>query len=786
MRGQLTTSNGSFVDRLVDQQRTTILVVLLVTAFLGSFIPHMEMDPTLKAFYVSDCPEYRLYQRFLKYFGNDEFILIAIKNEHIVLEPPVIKSLFKITRKLGELKKVSEVLSLTNIKVFEQREGLFSTYSLIDADKGELGVSQRKQLASYREALPLMKLLVSPDFKTLGVVVKIDKRWRFDPEIRPLLDSVSEVVSHNIPNGSEYRIVGSPVIREAFLRYNKRTAVIFGILGFVIATFAAVYIFKSLRLQVIVGLVVGLCVLWVVGLMSMLGIRINTATSLTFGIIPIFGAATIIHVVTHFNERYQDTRNRAEAAKQALRIVGRPCFMCALTTSVGFASIMVSDIPMVRQVGLILSVGVLLTFVLAMTVTPLLLLHMKPVDHRVYARISQDYVAKALNWIEHFTFSHYKICAIAGVTFMGLMLAGTPRTQISTEPLAQFHETTPEVQAIRFVQKNLSTTRCLEVFLEGEENAFKKPKILKAVSRLEAHLSKMPEVVRTDSLLPFLEHLHMVVSDKDTSKKDLFANPQIIPQLLFLTSSSTYGKRLLSRYFADQFSTMRIPVWIGDSSSSSLEQSIDEIGLVVKELKPQGLKASSVTGVLVVYSAQISDLLRSQTQSLLIALSLITLLMIIQLRSIVLGLLSLVPNFLPITVIFGIMGWFGISLNTMTVFAATASIGLSVDDTIHFLTQLKREMAVGNRSKDVEESLRRAYRITSRALVSTSVILCFGFLTLLMSPFRPVASFGVLLSSGMAAALVGDIVFMPAIILAFPRIRRILNKVIEVETSRNC
>jgi predicted RND superfamily exporter protein len=160
----------------------------------------------------------------------------------------------------------------------------------------------------------------------------------------------------------------------------------------------------------------------------------------------------------------------------------------------------------------------------------------------------------------------------------------------------------------------------------------------------------------------------------------------------------------------------------------------------------------------------------------MIALSVITMLMIIQLRSFTLGLLSLIPNVLPIACIFGLMAWLGISLNSMTIFAATAAIGLAVDDTIHYLTQLRRELSGPERKHNIEKSLKKAYETTARALISTSVVLFFGFLTLLLSPFRPLASFGVLLSSGILVALIGDLVVMPAVILSFPWIKRTLEE----------
>ena len=173
---------------------------------------------------------------------------------------------------------------------------------------------------------------------------------------------------------------------------------------------------------------------------------------------------------------------------------------------------------------------------------------------------------------------------------------------------------------------------------------------------------------------------------------------------------------------------------------------------------------------------RVSQLAVAQAISLVLALTLITSLMALQFRSLTLGLLSLIPNFLPIAVIFGVMGWFGIALDTMTIFAATVSIGLSVDDTIHYVTQLKREMGSGSTFPGVRECLSRTHDITSRALISTSTVLVFGFLSLLLSPFRPVAWLGVLLSCGVTAALVGDLVFMPSVILSFSPVRKMLRK----------
>jgi predicted RND superfamily exporter protein len=223
-------------------------------------------------------------------------------------------------------------------------------------------------------------------------------------------------------------------------------------------------------------------------------------------------------------------------------------------------------------------------------------------------------------------------------------------------------------------------------------------------------------------------------------------------------------------------------VRIIESGPYSVGSIIDEIRKIAKS-EMKGIATVHVTGQLAVFNSETSDLVRAQVFSLIIALSCITLLMIIQFRSIVLGILSLVPNVFPLVVIFGIMGWFGIYLDSVTIFAATVSIGLSVDDTIHYLTQLRREIVARGETLDIEKCLAEAYHVTAKALISTSAVLFFGFATLVVSPFRPVIFFGMLGSAAILAALAGDLIFMPSFILSFEPFRRLVRREMAVTAS---
>ncbi len=770
-----------FIDWFVESRSFLLVGVFVITVGLAFFIPGMKPDPTMKSGISTTSREYRQYQEFLAEFGNEEFILIAMKNNLPANDPRILTALDNITERLQEYQDIEEVVSLTNLSFFQEVDGRFGGYKLIRNRNGKPVFPDRGKLQRLREFIPVLDLLLSGDLKTVGFIVKISERCRLNPPlIDKVLKGIDSVLRADAPAGSDFRVIGGPVIRHAVQKYNLQTAITFGLLCSLIATLVAFYIFKSLRVSLITTLVVGICVVWMMGLMSILDVRLNSTTALSFGLVLIVSAAAVIHIATHYNERYSHLHDRVEAAKQALMVVGRPCLMCSLTTATGFASITVSNIPMVRQVGLIMALGVLISYLLALIVAPALLIMFKPPSPRAYSRMSGDWVAVAFNRLEAFVFAHYRVCAAAGLVFILLMASGAPRIHSDTQILRMLTDRTKEVQDIRFVEQNLAPVHSLELTIDVGDRALKTPEPWAKVAEIERRLKTIPEVAGTDSLVSVLKYLGEVAGAPSTG--ELFGNPRLIPQLLAMTSFSSGGKEILSRYINEGYNKSRISVRIVNSPSTPIGDTIERIRATAAGVM-KGTGEVVVTGDLAVFASQSSELVRAQTLSLFIAITCITILMIIQFRSLLLGILSLIPNVLPLAVIFGLMGWFRISLDSVTIFAATMSIGLSVDDTIHYLTQLKREIRSARGAPEIEECLASAYRITAKALISTSVVLYFGLLMLVISPFRPVIFFGVLGSSAIVAALVGDLVLMPAVILSVPFIKRLVNKEMAQETT---
>jgi uncharacterized protein len=777
-KDKLDLSNKNFLDVLVDQRRLLVGFVILVTVLLSIFIPRMETDPTLKSGLDTTSPAYLQYQQFIETFGNEEFILVAIHKEREASDYGLLTGLKSITRTLEKSDKIAEVISLANLKLFQTKGEKFGNYPVLPEKGGKPEFPDPTRWQSMKRALPITDLLLSPDFKTAGVLIRIADEWKFDTDaIKELLGDIDKVVKDNVPTGAEYRIIGAPLIRQAIVRYNIQTGIIFGILCMLIGTVVSVYVFKSAKVTAITNIILGVCVVWVLGLMSLFRIPLNSTTALSFGFIPIVTLEIVIHMVVRYHQFHQSVKEKIPAIKLAVRWLARPCAICSATTAVGFGSLMVSSIPMVQQLGFIMSIGIAISYCLAMILTPAFFSIMKSLDAPEPSGVLGDWADNVLTKIENAIFSHHRLFVGVAIAITVILFAGAPLIRSDPQILRMLSDSAPEVQNINFVEKNLAPVNSLELMVEAEENAFKQPAMWKKVRDLEGQLKQIPEVVDTDSFLPLLEYLKNVVQGANQPEKDLFADPALLPQLLVVTSLSADGERLVRRHLNTNFDRLHISVRIRNSPSVPIEKTIERIRATADSVM-KGVAKTTVTGDLAVVAYQASDLISDQIRAMFIAAAIITVLMMLQMESLTLGLICLLPNIPPVAAVFGIMGWFGISLDSVTVFAATVAIGLAVDNTIHYLTQLKREIRL-NPDQGMEECVRRAYRLTAKQIASWSIVTLFGFLALAVSPFRPVVFFGILGCSSICLGLYGDLIFLQSLILSSARIRSTIRKLID-------
>ncbi len=779
---KLDLSNKNFLDLIVDHRRLLVAAIAGMTLILVLFIPNLKTDPGLESGVDKNSKYYRQNQELQRVFGNEEFILIGLKNESGVNSDRMLKALAAITAKIGKLNRIDEVISLSTLKLFQKKGKLFGNYPVVETEDGKLRLPDADQLAKMRRALPIMDYLVSPDLKTAGILVRMNDKFRFDiAAVTQLQEEADKILRDNIPPGTEFRIVGAALIRRAVVRHCIQTGIVFGVLCMLIATVVSAYVFRSLKVTAITNSILTICILWDLGLMAWFEIPLNPTTALSFGFIPITTAEIVIHMLVRYHMFHQTTRDKLGALKQAVRWLARPCFMCISTTAVGFGTLMVSSIPMVRQLGFIMSIGVLISYALSIVLTPFFFAWIKEMD------IKRDRAA-VRGWLDHSVsrlvraiFAHHYLFVAVGLLITVFLLAGAPFIRSDPQILRMLGESTPEIQDIRFIERNLMEINSVELMLEGKPGDFKSPKVWKRLEVLDRRLKEIPDVVSTDSLLPLMKYLEGVIEGPTKDEQKLFSDSRKISELLTLIALSPEGKDLLGRYVNDSFDRYHISIRIRNSPSIPIGDTIKRIQTAAQSVMTGTVKCV-VTGDLAMVAHEASGLISDQIHSMFLAGVIIAIIMVVQMESVVLGLISLIPNIPPVAAVFGIMGWFGIRLDAVTVFAASVAIGLAVDNTIHYLTQLKREIAL-NPASSIETCVGGAYELTARQISAWSTITMFGFLALVISPFRPVVFFGILGCCSIMLGLYGDLIFIQSLILSSPRIRKSIAMLMEREAD---
>lgn len=775
-KDNLDLSVKNWLDLIVDYRKFLVITVAVITAILLILAPRLDTDPSLKSGIDTTSPMYREFEKYVKAFGQEEFILVAIKNELGAKDPLILSGLQTLTKHFEHRDKVTEVVSLANIKLFQERNGLYGNYPLLIPGPQGPQLPDRQRLDGIRKALPVLDFLISPDLKTVGVLVRVEDQSRFDPNvIRPLVSDLQKAVKADFPQGTEHRIIGAALIREAVVKYSIQTGIVFGVLCLVIATVVTVYIFKSLYVTAVTNGILVVCVTWILGLMALLGIPLNSTTALSFGFIPITTVEIVIHMVVRYHQFRKETNDKIGAIKKSVRWLARPCFICAVTTSVGFGTLMVSSIPMVAQLGFIMSVGIIISYCLAFILTPAIFINMKSLDVPESSGVLRDWLDRVLGKIEGGIFKYYRIIVAIGFALTVFLFAGAPMIRSDIQIMRMLSPSTPEIQDIKFVESNLTKANSVELMLEAEPNAFKKSATWEKVWELDRRLREIPEVVSTDSFLPLIGYIQNLVSPTPETYQRLFSKPETIPQIIHSIYLTSEGRRVGRRFISENYDLSRMSVRIKNSPDVPLGQTIDEIQKVADSVM-KGVARPVVTGDLAVYEGQTAQLVRDQVESMFSAAIIITIIMMIQMESVVLGLICLLPNIPAVGAVFGIMGWCGVSLDGVTVFAATVSLGMADDNTIHYLTQLKREIMLYPDRK-MEECVRTAYRLTAKQISSYATISLMGFLALAVSPFRPVVLFGLLGFVSISTGLFGDLIWLQSLILSSQGVRNTIRRI---------
>ncbi len=760
------------IDHLLGHRRLHLLWLSIVTALFAASIAGLEVgdrtlftglqvDNSMDVWFNKDNATYGAYKNFQEQFDNDEFVVVAFRAKDI-FKSEVLRRIADLTEMMADLPYVRDVKSLTNVEHFQGIDGTLSISRLISEIPED-----PLELARIREAVKKNRFykgnLISEDGTVAGILVRLETHPKGVNYCRRFSDALTELLDRERKEGGyEIYVAGLPMFVAAqdeactHDAFTKEVPLAGVLLILVLFIFYRRFAYVGIAL-----LLVAFANIWTYGLMAMIGSSLNMMTLILCTLITVIGVADAVHFISEYNAGPRNKQNSLVAVRHTFLLIIVPCLFTSLTTAAGFMSMGISETKAVSEFGLYAAAAMIMTFVINAVLVPICLTFFKKSPENISQGRAEIILGKYLNWVADINNKHVKVNIAIAIGIFLISLTGVARIEVNSQPNKFFPEDHPLLIAAQFIEDNLSGTSPFEIVLQGPEDSFKDPAILKRVDEFQKHIETRQQVTISLSLADILKEINRAIHDGDPAYYRIPETRAQVAQLMLLAEGS---EEMNSYLDMTSLSVTRIHCRFILLSLAEMNAIMTGVERKAKELFKGTEVTAELTGHLSLTVEMIHNIVESQVKGFSLALVAIFIMFTILVRSVRLGLIGMVPNLIPIFLTLGIMGWTRIYLDSLTVTIASVAIGLAVDDTIHFLSRFK---LLFEKYRNYETATDEAIRTVGRPLTITSMVLFFGFGSLMVSSFLPTVYYGMLLAITMVSALVGDLFVLPALIKVF-------------------
>lgn len=751
---------------LLRYPKTFIAGIVLITAVFAFYALQVTVDPSNELLFPQDDLTVRYLKELHQTFGSDEVIIIALHASQLITEENL-TLLATLTDRIAEIPHVTRVTSLVNFK--DVQSDIFGPSVVVPYEEVLVHKKSLRDFAFEISTNPIAQnLILSEDGKTTAILIDI-VRQKEDPLYRKrIVAEIREVLKDFSRSGLIFHVAGIPVEITDLANYINRDQRTFLPLIFLTFMIVLSLIYQTM-LEVIVPLLVVLMSLaWTIGLYVLNGNSLNAITTLLTPIVMVTSVEDVIHFFHQYKEDFYSFWDRQKVLIKSFSVIAFPCFLTSFTTAIGFASLMVNPVPAVQDFGIYASVGAAFAYILAMMIVPLVLAQTKTKGAFRGRERRWGYLEGFLQYLVEVIFSRKGL--ISGVTGILLIISliGLFRIKVSTDIVRSFKSTSPLYRATEFIDEHLTGVNSLEIIVkESPSHPQSSPssrislKTMKKMEELQQFLNKFPEVTKTLSIVDLLKRFYQADHDDDLAFYQLPEDEITLGEYLDLMTASEDKTYL--HFITEDLTVTRVSCRIKAVGTDRSQQILHEIQTYVAHTF-QDEEEVHITGSMLVLSNMSTHLVHNQMKSMAAALPLLLISMGLLYRSVFVGLISAVPNLIPILMVYGFMGWVGIELSVPTAMISSIIIGLAINNTIYFLSRFKREFQT---LKDYPDAIQVTLKNTGKAMVSSSLILTLGFWVGIFGSFKLSIYFALLTGITLLLALISNLMILPLFLIIF-------------------
>lgn len=731
--------------------------IFLVTGIAAALSSKLEFDYDFEHFFPQNDPDLEFFLEYRKIYENDnDYVLISIGNKEGIFNANFLKKAAKFSNELENLDHVESVISPTQIK-----QPIFTAFGFIEVPLLHINDSSKYAADKIRiqKSKEYIGTLFSKDLTAIGIVVHNSQIITKKASDELLLNIETLFEKYHF---DEVHFAGKIRGQKEYLTKMKKELIVFlSISVFLIIIFLSIS-FRSVFGVVVPIATVLIAIICVLGVMQLFGKSLDVMTTLLPTILFVVGMSDAVHILNKYTEELRNGHQKIKAIKITFKEVGWATLLTSITTAVGFITLMMVSIKPIQEFGLYTAIGVLIAFVIAILFLPALLSLIKPpkIAQKPHA---QSFWRSILSVSFLMVLKHPKriIAVYLGIIIVSAI--GLSKLTINYHLLEDLSESNPLQQDFRFFENEYEGIRPFEmsIAVAKKDATIFDYEVMQQMDKTQTYLQQQYGVGFIFSPVSLVKLINKSIHGGSSEYYHFPKNKATYKKVIKKLQHPSLKKEL-TKIINPNNKQCRFTGKMDDVGSKKATELNQEFQTYFNNNIDSSLINYKMTGTALLVDKNNEFLAVNMITGLSIAFLLIALIIGFLFKSVRMALISLVPNFVPLIIIAGLMGFIGHSINMSTSIIFTIAFGIAVDDTIHFLSKFKIEQ---NKNLSFIYALKRTYLSTGKAIVLTTLILCGGFLSLIFSDFKSTFLIGVYVSTTLFVAVITDLVLLPVLLM---------------------
>lgn len=747
-----------------------IWAVLAGTLFMGFQVRHLQMSYENANLLPPTDSAYIDYIRFQRTFGQEGNVMVFAVQDSNFYELDKVNDWIAMGNRIKSLKGVNALVSITHTFNLHKNNDL-KKFEIKPIFPAKINTKEElDSLAYIAEHLPFYEgTLINKKNRIYGMMVTVSAEVMNSPARVGLVKEIQKITKeYTDKHHVQMHYSGLPYIRVVNAENIKREMYMFIGLSFLITSIILYLFFRSFRIVGFCVAIIGISVVWAMGFMAVLSIKITLLTAMLPPLLIVIGIPNCVFMVNKYHAEYVLHGNKIKALQRMVQKIGNATLLSNLTTAAGFATFIITSSQILKEFGLIAFISITTVFIICLILIPSVFSYLPVPDSKQTRHLHNALINNIIDGIIRLVINRRNVIYTLTVSAVILSLIGITQMKTTGYMVDDLKESDPIRQDLAFFEYNFDGLMPLEITLDFHKpNYVFKLSNLEKLDRLSHRIQEDPDISRPLSIIEAVKFADQAYYN---GKAEYYKLPTNVNKnfILKYALGSSNGMNDMAKSFIDSTNRkVRLTFRIKDIGTKKMEAKEDSLYRTIAKIFPPEKATAKVTGSSIIFFKGNQYLIKNLFSSLALAILLIAGFMAWMFKSKRMVLIALVPNVIPQLITAAIMGHAGIPIKASTILVFSVAFGISVDNTIHYLAKYRQELQATNWS--IRSSVILALKETGQSMIYTSIILFFGFSIFCLSSFGGTFALGLLTSITLFAAMLANLIILPSLLLTLEK-----------------